>query len=460
MRDILLAGFIVGMLPVIVARPVMGALMWVWISMMVPHSLTYGFAARFPWAQMIAIATLVGFLFSKQKKPMPWNGGTLIILLLLGWMTVTSFFALNPDRGEVLDRWIFALKVFFMLMVTFMLIRGRKEINWLVWAMVVSVGYYGVKGGLWTLATGGGGRVWGPPGGNLADNNSLAIGLVMLLPWAYYLREQSKNKWLRLGLLAALLVMAFGILGSQSRGALLALSSMAIMLGIKSKRFIRTTVGLAVVAILVFAFMPESWTARMDTINTYQADTSAMSRIATWKLLWNAAVDRPLVGAGFRADNLAVVLKYAPPDYLQTFGGIVFVAHSIYFQALGEHGFVGLGIYLVLGLWTWFAASRLARQTRDDPEFSEWVPLLMRMTQASLVGFAVGGAFLSLMLLDMAYYMPGLVVLTQATVAEHRRRLVAQSGAAAGTPNAPGGRPAEAVRALGLTRASAATQHK
>ncbi len=422
MRDLILAAFIASLLPVILRRPAMGALAWAWISMMVPHTATYGFATRVPWAQIIALVTLVGFLFSREKKALPLNGGTLLIAMLLGWMSVTSLFALNPDSAEVLDRWIFALKILFMLIVTFMLLRGRREIEWLLWVMVISVGFYGVKGGLWTLATGGGGRVWGPPGGNLAGNNELAVGLVIILPWMYYLREVARRKWLRLGLMLSMGAVAFGILGSQSRGALLAVTAMALVLGIKSRHMIRTTVGLALVGVAALAFMPDSWTQRMDTIQTYEADTSAMSRIWTWKTLFNAALDRPLVGAGFRADNQLVFMTYAPSEGFEMFRGSVFVAHSIYLQALGEHGFVGLGIYLMLGVWTWTAASKLAKQTLDDPEFADWVPRLMRMTQVSLIGFAVGGAFLSLMLLDLTYYIPGIVVLVYATVHERRRQ--------------------------------------
>jgi probable O-glycosylation ligase (exosortase A-associated) len=389
-----------------------------------------------PWALIIAITTLIGLLFTKDKKPLPSNGGTWFIGLLLVWMSVTSLFALNPDSGEVLDRWIFAVKVLFMLFVTFMLLRGRRHIEWLLWAMVISVAFYGVKGGIWTLSTGGAGRVWGPPGGTLAGNNELAVGLVIMLPWMYYLREATTRRWLRMTLAVSMVMVAFGILGSQSRGALLAVLAMAIVLGWKSKNLVRTFVGLVVVAIAALVFMPESWMSRMDSIGTYETDTSAMSRIWAWQTLWNAALDRPLVGAGFRADNLSVFLKYAPSEGFKTFDGSFYVAHSIYLQALGEHGFVGLALYVGLGLWTWFAAGRLARTTRQDPEFAEWVPLLMRMTQASLLGFAVGGAFLSMMLVDVTYYIPGIVVLVQATVAE-RRKAIGVLPAVAQSSNVP-----------------------
>ena len=133
--------------------------------------------------------------------------------------------------------------------------------------------------------------------------------------------------------------------------------------------------------------------------------------------MWNAAVDRPLVGAGLEADNPEVFARYAPRDAeFAVFAGRVYVAHSIYLQMLGEQGFVGLGLFLLLGWLTWRTASRLARQMKDDDEFGAWMPLLMRMVQVSIVGFAVGGAFLSLAYFDVPYYFVAFVVLCDALV--------------------------------------------
>ena len=416
MRDILLTVFIAGLLPFVLRRPEIGAYLWVWLGMMNPHKLTYGFAHSLPFAQIVAILTMVGFVFSRNKKPLPINGGVLLLLLLFAWMTVTSAFSIN-DTTAVWDRWLFVLKIFLMLVITLMLLRGRQQIDWLVWVIVISIGFFGVKGGVWTLATGGGGRVWGPPGGMLEDNNSLAIGLVMILPLMFYLQQTTPRRWVKRGLVACMVFVAFSILGSQSRGALLAVLAMAFALGLKSSRPVRFSLGLLALIVMALAFMPDSWTQRMDTIQEYNADSSAMSRIYTWQTLWNLALSRPLVGAGFGADNLGVFLQYAPTDSrFDLFQGRVWVAHSIYLQALGEHGFPGLLLFLALGLWLWRAAGKTAKQAAAHPELASWVPLLMRMCQVSTLGFAVGGAFLSLMNLDVPYYLLGIVILARATL--------------------------------------------
>lgn len=435
MRDILLTVFIAGLLPFVLRRPEIGAYLWVWLGMMNPHKLTYGFAHSLPFAYIAAILTIIGFVFNRQKKRLPINGGVVLLLALFAWMTVTSVFSIN-DSNAVWERWTFVLKINFMLLLTLMLLRGRKQIDWLVWVMVVSIGFYGVKGGIWTLATGGGSRVWGPPGGMLEDNNSLAIGLVMILPLMFYLQQTATRRWLRYALLACMVFVGFSILGTQSRGALLAVLAITFVLGLKSKYPVRSSLLLFALASAAVVYMPESWVQRMDTIQDYTDDSSAMSRIYTWLTLWNVALSRPLVGAGFAADNLAVFLQYAPTyNPYDVFQGRVYVAHSIYLQAIGEHGFPGLLLFLALGFWVWRAAGSTARLAEAQPDLANWVPLLMRMCQVATLGFAVGGAFLSLMNLDVPYYLLAIVVLTQVTIQEQLKSRPA--GARDATPVSP-----------------------
>ena len=144
--------------------------------------------------------------------------------------------------------------------------------------------------------------------------------------------------------------------------------------------------------------------------------------------LLNVALDRPLVGAGFRADNIGVFMTYAPTDAkFQVFEGNVWVAHSIYLQALGEHGFVGLLLFLAIWLWCWMTASRLARRASALEDLKTWVPQLMRMCQVSIIGFCVGGAFLSLMNVDLPYYILIFIVLCKCAVdAQMQQAVVSQ----------------------------------
>lgn len=421
MRDILFTAVFTVIVLLAFKRPEIGAYLWAWVSIFNPHTLTFGFARSIPWAAIAAVTMFLALLVGRVRKALPMNAITVPYLLLLVWMTITSLFTINPT-DFVLDRWIFVFKIHLMMFVTFMTLRGRQQIQALIWIVAGSVSFYGIKGGVWTVLTGGGGRVWGPPGGMIAGNNELAVALVMLTPILYYLFQTQRSRLLRWAIGLSMLCIAFAILGTQSRGALLSLLAMGLVLGVKGKYPLRTSMGVLALMAMTIAFMPDTWTSRMDTIQDYQTDSSAMSRIYTWKTLWALAQERPILGAGFGTDNLGIFERFAPIGAeFANFRGKVWVAHSVYLQALGEHGFPGLVLYLLIGVMTWRVASRLAKSTAGDPEFADWVPLLVRMVQVALAGFAVGGAFLSLMHLDVVYYLVGFVVLADATVRETRK---------------------------------------
>ena len=170
MRDIAITAFVLGLLPFILRQPVLGIHAWVWLSMMNPHRGSFGFARSFPFAMMVALTTLTALMFSKHRRPLPLNLTTAALLMLLFWMTFTSVFAIAPP-GIVQERWIFVMKTQLMLLAALMLVRGRVQIDRLIWVISGSIGFYGIKGGIFTLATGGSGRVWGPADSLLEGNN-------------------------------------------------------------------------------------------------------------------------------------------------------------------------------------------------------------------------------------------------------------------------------------------------
>ena len=141
-------------------------------------------------------------------------------------------------------------------------------------------------------------------------------------------------------------------------------------------------------------------------------------------MAFNLAVDRPLTGGGFEIYDARTFALYAPNP------NDVHAAHSLYFQALGEHGFVGLALYLALGWATWRTAAAIIRLSRGKPELA-WALGLATMSQASMVGFAVGGAFLSLLYFDMPYYLMAALIAT---------RILVEQSLKAGQPLAAHGR--------------------
>ena len=407
MRDILVAVLVLGSLPFILKRPWFGVIVWTWLGFMNPHRMAWGFVREMPVAMIVALATLFGMLLSREAKRIPWTRESILLALLVLWMTITTFFA--TFSALAWEQWEKVVKIQLMIFVAMMLITTRERLNLLVWTIVVSIGFYGVKGGIFTILHGGVHRVMGPPGTFIGENNSIGLALTMTVPLMYYLYQESSRWYVRWGLVAAMLLTTVAAFGTQSRGGLLAMGAMGLMLWWKSRQKVLMTLLVAAGAWSVFLFMPQQWFDRMMTIRNFEEDASAQGRLRAWRFAYNIAVDR-FFGGGF-----------------ETFRGGT-DAHSIFFEMLGEHGFVGLALFLALGLFTWMAASRIRRKTESTEDMA-WMARLARMTQASLVGYAAAGSFLGMAYYDYAYNLVLIVIICEAILAQRAASTAAVSAA-------------------------------
>jgi probable O-glycosylation ligase (exosortase A-associated) len=177
----------------------------------------------------------------------------------------------------------------------------------------------------------------------------------------------------------------------------------------KSRRKVVLILGVAVIIPVFLAFMPQKWSDRMHTIDKYQEDASAIGRINAWGFAWNLAKDHPITGGGYKAFTHELFFTYAP-DPLNHHD-----AHSIYFEVLAEQGFPGLIMFLGLGVLTWRTGSWVRRHTKELPDL-QWAGDLSAMTQVSIAGFAVGGAFAGLAYFDLPYHLLAIIVLCRTFV--------------------------------------------
>lgn len=425
MRDLILMLIVFGALPFALFRPQVGVLLWCWFSYMNPHRLTWGFAYDFPFAAVIGAATIAGVVFSKEPKRIPWTPLTVVWLLFVAWMSFTTIFALIPH--DAYAEWSRAMKIQLMTFVTIMVMTTRERLRSLVWVIVLSLGFYGVKGGMFAAATGGNYMVYGPAGSFISGNNSLALALVMTVPLMRYLQLNTKSRFLRYALGVGMVLSALAILASYSRGAFLAISAMAFVMLLKSRKKVVILLALLVIVPAMLSFMPEKWFQRVETIETYQEDASAMGRINAWWFAFNIAKERPFVGGGYDVFDPELFRRYAPNP--EDFHDV----HSIYFEVLGEHGFVGLILFLMIGFLSLRACKWTIRQTRDRKDLY-WARDLASMVHVSIIGYAVGGAFLGLAYFDLYYHLVSIALLTRVAV---ERALTA--GATAGDEStAPG----------------------
>ncbi|HEV2100555.1 MAG TPA: putative O-glycosylation ligase, exosortase A system-associated [Stellaceae bacterium] len=385
---------------IFISGPFWGILMWFWVSLMNPQQEVWGNFAGIPYALLVAVATLLAWLLSPREPKAPPLDRTTVLLVLLGfWVTVTSLFGTGP-ADQIYYKWQIGEKMLLMTIVAYTLTTTRQRLDQVIIVCSLSVAFYGAKGGLFSLRTGGAHQVFGPENSMIGDNNDLGVALTMMLPLLFYLRERYGQ--LRLGRYGQLrlkwpilILIGLTFLGdvfTYSRGALVALCAVGVMLWWRSRQKVAMGMLIAIAAFGVWSFAPPEWFDRMATIETYQQDASAEGRLYFWKLSWAMALKRPITGGGFqwsfdpvsanqllRDSGLPPLTKPRAP-------------HSNWFEMLGNHGFVGLAIYLAIIISAAMNTRWLVRHSRKDPELL-WANTLGRVAQASLIGYCAGGSF-------------------------------------------------------------------
>jgi probable O-glycosylation ligase (exosortase A-associated) len=179
-----------------------------------------------------------------------------------------------------------------------------------------------------------------------------------------------------------------------------------MFLQVKRKLLFGALAALAVLGSI--PFLPASFTSRMDTISNYQGDESASTRLAVWQWTIDYANRHPL-GGGFDAYRqnsfrYQTVSKTVAPNGDVSVEHMIVVDkarayHSSYFEMLGEQGYVGLTLWLILHLGTVIQTGRVRRRYRNttDPD-KQWIaPYAQALSQGHiiyLIGcFFVGIAF-------------------------------------------------------------------
>lgn len=399
MRDVALALIVLAGCLYALRYPWFGAILWTWVSVMNPHMQTYGFMRSAPIALAVVLFTIIGLVTSREKRNPFIDGSVWLLAAFVAWISLLFPFSLHVEESK--EMFVKVLKIDFMILVTIALLIKKEQIIWFVSTIAFSLAYYGVKGGIFTVLTGGGERVWGP-GGFIGGNNEVALAFITVIPLMYFLYMIATNKWIRRLLLVSMLLTAGAAIGSQSRGALVGIVTMGLFLWYRSDRKIPIGIGLVAFGALMLAFMPESWFDRMNTIKTYEEDGSAMGRINAWIMCWNLALARP-IGGGFAIYEYDTFALYAPDP------NDIHAAHSIYFQVLGEQGWIGFLIWIAMWIYVWRGASWLRKHGALRPD-TMWCSTLGAMCQVSIVGFATGGAFLSLAYFDLPYNILVVVV--------------------------------------------------
>ena len=421
MRDYLLALIVVVLVPLIVRYAWIGILAWFWVGLFAPQWHTWTFMRGAPLATYFGGATLIALFLAKDRKPFPFTRETVMLFALAAYFAMTSHFAVNSSGAW--DFWIHFMKILLITFITPLLIYGERRIVWLLLVITASLAFYGFKGGIFALQTGGAHMVLGPVGSYLSGNTYIGLAMIMVLPLILASARMFQHQWVDLGfdllrrfsrpiswfLYGVFWLTAIAILATHSRGAFVGLLAIVpLLFWHMQKKWLMVGVGFFLIAV-VGVTAPEPLVERWQTIETYEEDTSAMQRIQSWGIAWNMALERPLTGMGFR--NAALGYEWWI-GYANFEGGWrhVLSPHSVYFGILGQHGFGGLAVFLLLIAFTFHTLNRVRRTARQQTG-EIWLSEYAWALQIGLVGYLISGIFLDVAYFNLLYAFIALTVI-------------------------------------------------
>ncbi len=406
MRDLALILFFLAAIPFALKRPYIGALLMAWVGFMNPQTMTWGLARSIPFAAIAFLVCLTSVLLNVKQTRYTLNSTFVTIYIFWAWGAICTIFAFYPKSAMV--ELVRFTKIQIVLILTILVITDKGKIISLVWAIALSLGFWGVKGGLFALATGGSYRIWGPEKTFIGGNNEVGLAMLMDIPLLYFLFTYHRNKWIKRALVVSMFLCFCAVIFTYSRGAFLGLTAMSLFLWWKSDK--KLTLAIVTITLIIVAapFIPQGWYDRINTIQTYDDDASATGRLNAWAMGFNVANDRP-TGGGFRVVSEYTFALYAPtPEDVHDF-------HSIYFEVIGELGWIGFLLFVIIHGSNWRAGSKLTKRYGKNPD-NQWAVRLVDMIKVSLVGYYTGGAFLGLAYWDMPYYLMLIILVLEKTL--------------------------------------------
>jgi probable O-glycosylation ligase (exosortase A-associated) len=404
MRDVALVFILLGIVPLIFYRPHVGVLAWAWVSLMNPHKEVYSFLHGANLNLVIALLTIAALAFFREKSLNRLPSSLVVILIFAAWTTLTTFTAINYDLS--LEFWSRNIKTFILLVFVVMVIDRPARIHAMILIIIISLGYWGILDGLRTIITFGHSRMTGPSGSMIYDNNALALALVLMLPLVEYCRYVSGRTIVRNACVFSFGLTIIAILGTYSRGGLISLASiLTVFLFRSQRRFL--AIGLIFMVGALATMLPQKWSDRMATIETFRSDASFQSRVAAWKTAVRIALDRPVFGAGYRAtEDPAIYARYKSEGDTTDYRAV----HDAYLQVLAEHGFVGLGLFALMFFLAFRDCRWVVRRCSNVVDLY-WSAYLASMMEIGFIGYAVGAIALS-----VAYYDGFLVLIVLSSI--------------------------------------------
>jgi probable O-glycosylation ligase (exosortase A-associated) len=432
-RDFGFVAFLFGLIAIGFRRPFLFVLAYAYVDIVSPQRLSYYLLNSIPISLICFLLATGGWLLADEKRGLRIAPRQWLMIVLLGWVGFTTSQADFPV--EALDKWDWVWKALVFAIFLPLTLRTKLRIEALILYMVLCVASIIITGGIKTAVSGGG---YGSLNLMVENNSGLyegsiisavAIAIVPVILWLTQYGTIFPPDW-RVRTFAGALIFACLLIpvGTEARTGLICILVLGVLMlrATKRRALYLSLVGIA--GLIAVPLLPSSFTNRMNTIETYQADNSASTRLAVWAWTWNYVQEHPLGGGfeAYRQNRLTFQLSDVQQsgshstvsESLQTDAGRAY--HSAYFEMLGEQGFPGLAVWLLLQLSGLLGMEKIRRDYRNAAPEDAWIaPLATALQHAQLI-YLVGALFVGIAFQPFIFMLIGVQIALTEQVRRNR----------------------------------------
>jgi probable O-glycosylation ligase (exosortase A-associated) len=393
----------------------------IWVDLYRPQLMSQSFLYDRPLSMLMTAIFALSMLFNFDKLRWPKrNLYVVVVATFMAWITLTTFLAQFPEAAWF--KWDAAFKTILLAYFIPFALSNREQIELFLWTLIATMGTFFFMAGVKSLFGGGGYGI-----SLVSDNerviwnegSTLATQAISALPLFYYAAKHS----LLSKRIPALRPILFGLglsgvlllIGTQARTGLVALLAL-VLLVLKYSRSRGTIIAICIATpLFAMPFLPREWVDRMTTITHTQQESSAQGRVVVWRWTIDYANQHPVTGGGFMAylANEGQLGKYAREGEVKINNTYGKAFHNIFFEVLGEHGYVGLLLFLTIVIHTLVTSRKVSVEKNND----EWLRSFGLCVFMSTAVYCVGGLFIGVAFYPWLYYMYGLAIALVAVVA-------------------------------------------
>ena len=430
MRDLAFVGYVLALLFLAFKRPFLFTLIYAYVDIVAPQRLSYFMLNSIPLSLIVFALAFLGYIFADDKKDSRFSIRQGMMVLLLAYCGYTTVQAEVPVAA--LEKWDWVWKALVFAIFLPLTLRTKLRLEALALFMVLCAGTLIITGGIKTLLSGGGYGVLVL----LVDNNSglyegsiistVAICIIPLILWLAHHGTIFPPDW-RVKLFAYALIFSALLIpiGTQARTGLVCIGVLAVLL-LRFARYRLLYAGFAIaIGVMSIPFLPQSFTERMATIENYEADQSASTRLAVWRWTLDYVKQHPF-GGGFdvyRINKLTYELSEVDVEQYEQWDidpddvearlveDEARAFHSSYFEMLGEQGYPGLILWLIIhvgGLWRMEILRR--KYAKSEKESEQWVAPLATALQHGHIIYLVGALFVGIAYQPFVYMLVALQI--------------------------------------------------